>query len=103
MILSLALPFNKNPIDLWYNLGYTLIMKTAISIPDPLFRSAEKLSHQLGLSRSQLYVTAIKEFLQARKQHCVMEKLNEIYGGMESGLDPSLQSLQARSVPKDIW
>ncbi|MEK6716162.1 MAG: ribbon-helix-helix protein, CopG family, partial [candidate division NC10 bacterium] len=34
-------------------------MKTAISIPDPLFRECEKLARDLGISRSQLFSRAL--------------------------------------------
>ncbi|MEM6753148.1 MAG: ChpI protein, partial [Cyanobacteria bacterium P01_C01_bin.38] len=33
-------------------------MKTAISIPDPLFEAAEQFAKRLGLSRSELYAMA---------------------------------------------
>lgn len=36
-------------------------MKTAISIPDKVFRSADALARRLGISRSELYTTAITE------------------------------------------
>ena len=40
-------------------------MRTAISIPDDLFESAEELAAELGMSRSQLYATALAR-LQSR-------------------------------------
>jgi len=36
-------------------------MKTAISLPDPVFRSAEQLAARLGISRSELYCRAIRD------------------------------------------
>jgi metal-responsive CopG/Arc/MetJ family transcriptional regulator len=38
-------------------------MKTAISLPDDLFASAEVLAERLGLSRSRLFATAVAEFV----------------------------------------
>ena len=38
-------------------------MKTAISIPDNIFESADDLAKRLGLSRSELYVKAIVQYL----------------------------------------
>ena len=38
-------------------------MKTAISIPDETFEAAETLAGRLGLSRSELYATAVAEYL----------------------------------------
>jgi metal-responsive CopG/Arc/MetJ family transcriptional regulator len=39
-------------------------MKTAVSIPDDVFQSAEQLARRLGMSRSELYVQALKSYLQ---------------------------------------
>jgi metal-responsive CopG/Arc/MetJ family transcriptional regulator len=38
-------------------------MKTAISLPDPVFEEAESLAKQLGVSRSELYTKALKAYL----------------------------------------
>ena len=38
-------------------------MKTAISLPDDLFDSADELAQQLGVSRSELYARAVAEYL----------------------------------------
>jgi len=54
-------------------------MKTAISIPDQLFNDAEVTAKQLGLARSQLYVKAIKEFIEHHNKDKITEKLNDIY------------------------
>jgi predicted transcriptional regulator len=40
-------------------------VKTAISIPDDVFRRAERLAKQRKVSRSQLYTTALVQMLQA--------------------------------------
>ena len=42
-------------------------MKTAISLPDDLFRLAETAARKLRMSRSQLYATAVAEFLERRQ------------------------------------
>ncbi len=78
-------------------------MKTAISIPDVIFKSAERLAHRLGMSRSQLYVVALRSFLERKQRENVTQKLNEIYGEANDTIDPSLQSMQARSLPKTSW
>ena len=54
-------------------------MKTAISIPDNLFHDAEITAKQLGLARSQLYVKAIKEFIDHHNKDTITEKLDSIY------------------------
>ena len=54
-------------------------MKTAISIPDNLFNDAEITAKQMGLARSQLYVMAIKEFIEHHQRDKITKKLNEFY------------------------
>ena len=78
-------------------------MKTAISIPDDIFQSAEQLAHRLGVSRSELYVQALKRYLQEHHEDSVTEALNTIYGDLHAQLDPMLQRAQTRSLPKDDW
>jgi metal-responsive CopG/Arc/MetJ family transcriptional regulator len=38
-------------------------MKTAVSLPDEVFETAERLARRLELSRSELYCRALREFL----------------------------------------
>ena len=78
-------------------------MKTAISIPDKVFESAEKLSKSLGQSRSQLYTNAINIYITKHQKDNLTEKLNEIYKLEDSKLDTNLASFQYKSLPKDKW
>ena len=75
-------------------------MKTAISIPDPVFQSAERLADKLGISRSELYCRAVKDLLERHEQVGITARLNEIYGarGTSSSLDPLVAAMQARSI-----
>lgn len=45
--------------------SYTDEVKTAISLPDPLFERAEQHAAAHGLGRSQLYATALERYLDA--------------------------------------
>ena len=38
-------------------------MKTAVSLPDDVFRAAERHAHRTRKSRSQLYAEALSEYL----------------------------------------
>jgi metal-responsive CopG/Arc/MetJ family transcriptional regulator len=78
-------------------------MKTAISIPNKVFQNAEKLATKMGLSRSQLYVTAIQHYVDGHTDETVTAKLNDVYGQSDSNLDPALKKLQAKSLTKDGW
>ncbi|MFN6519364.1 MAG: ChpI protein [Nostoc sp. CreGUA01] len=63
-------------------------MKTAISIPDPLFEAAEQFAKRMGLSRSQLYAVALQEYLQTHKREQVTKQLDAVYADEDSSLDP---------------
>ena len=78
-------------------------MKTAISIPDSIFQAAENLANRLGLSRSELYVKAMNEYLNSHKNQNVTKKLNEIYASNDSTIDSEVLSMQTRSIPKENW
>ena len=80
-------------------------MKTAISIPDQLFNDAEITAKQLGLARSQLYVRAIKEFIEHHNKDQITEKLNLIYSGMDVEYDltdAGVESLR-EATKDDSW
>jgi len=75
-------------------------MKTAISLPDPVFRSAEQLAARLGISRSELYCRAIRELLARHDDAAITQQLDAVYGspGNNAGLEPGLATLQARAI-----
>lgn len=79
-------------------------MKTAISIPDQLFESAEKLARRRGKSRSELYSQAISDYLDHNSDGLVKESLDKLYGTIaSSGVDDKLNELQSRSLRMDRW
>lgn len=78
-------------------------MKTAISIPDDLFASAEQAARRLGVSRSELFANALREYLASHRFGDVTEQLNAIYAEEDSHLDPTTSALQTRSLPQDEW
>jgi hypothetical protein len=76
-------------------------MKTAISIPDPLFDSAEALAARLGVSRSQLYATALARLVAEHERGQVTARLDAIYGdpaGEPSRLEAGYAALQGRAL-----
>jgi metal-responsive CopG/Arc/MetJ family transcriptional regulator len=78
-------------------------MKTAISIPDPLFKAAEQFAKRMGVSRSELYAIALQEYLQTHKREQVTEQLNAVYAEEDSSLDPLFVRLQAQTLPEEYW
>ena len=80
-------------------------MKTAISLPDPLFRAADRLAKRMGLSRSELFRRALEAFLPEHEEAGVTESLNKVYGlgSEEARIDPLLEQWQLSTIPKDEW
>jgi metal-responsive CopG/Arc/MetJ family transcriptional regulator len=80
-----------------------LLMKTAISLPDSVFAEAEALARQLGLSRSELYSTALQAYLSKYNRQQILHKLNDIYSEESSELDPKIATMQFMSLPREEW
>jgi metal-responsive CopG/Arc/MetJ family transcriptional regulator len=78
-------------------------MKTAISLPDPVFEQAEALAQQLGLSRSELYTKALQSYLKRYNRDQILLKLNQVYSRESSELDPVMTRMQFMSLPREDW
>ena len=59
-------------------------MKTAISVPDEVFREVNKVAKERNSSRSEVIVTAVKEYLERRKSSDLLSALNQAYGTAET-------------------
>ena len=78
-------------------------MKTAISIPDEIYHSADQLAKRFGMSRSELYSKAVSDYINAHKNEAVTKALDQIYTKEKSGIDPAINVMQLRSLPKESW
>ncbi len=81
-------------------------MTTAVSISDIVFETAEQFAARHGLTRNELYETALKQYLQARQasaEESVREQFDAVYSREDSRLDPLFEQIQARSLPADDW
>jgi len=76
-------------------------MKTAISIPDDVFVSADQFAKRQHLSRSELYTRAVNEYVEEHKTLQVREKLDEVYSTESSKPDPVLIQLQSNAIQEE--
>ena len=53
-------------------------MKTAVSVPDDLFQSAEHLVRRTGMSRSEVYSRALREYVARHAPDEVTQALNDV-------------------------
>ena len=78
-------------------------MKTAISLPDHLFRSGNALAKRLGVSRSALFARALEEYLAKHRGDQVTQRLNSVYAAESSRLDRAFTAAQVRALPREAW
>lgn len=78
-------------------------MKTAISLPDPLFEAIEELAKGLRMSRSELYARALEAFLRSHQKAAITARLNEVYKDQQSELDPVIAAIQSAAIPREEW
>jgi metal-responsive CopG/Arc/MetJ family transcriptional regulator len=78
-------------------------MKTAISIPDTIFREADKLARRLKKSRSQLYADAVSAYVRRHDADAVTESLNRICADVGDRVDPFVDAAGRRLLSKVDW
>ena len=79
------------------------VMKTAISLPDELFSAADSLADRLGVSRSELYATALAEFVARHHAGDITARLDDLYATEPSALDAAARRAQRRSLGAEDW
>jgi predicted transcriptional regulator len=62
-------------------------MKVAISIPDRLFRAADRTAKRLRVPRSRLYTRALEAYLKRAERPDVTERLNAVHARKGRGAD----------------
>jgi hypothetical protein len=79
-------------------------MKTAISLPDKLFREADMFAERAGVSRSELYATAVAEYLARRNEAVVTARLDAVYGAPDAAPLPELGPVTRFPASRaDLW
>ena len=78
-------------------------MKTAVSIPDDLFRQAEELASRLGMSRSQVYREALAEYVLRREPRSVTRTLDELATELGGEPDPWVDAGARGALERGEW
>jgi len=73
---------------------YSVAVKTAVSIPDELFAAGDHLARQRGMSRSELYATALELYLAGAADDHVTAALDTVYVDGAGALDADLARAQ---------
>ena len=78
-------------------------MKTAISLPDKVFRAAERHARRARKSRSQLYGEALSEYLARHAPEEVTEAMNRVADQLADPVDPSVIAAARRVLERTEW
>jgi len=78
-------------------------MKTAISIPDPVFQEAEQYARRARQSRSDLYSKAIVEYLARHAPDTVTDALNQVCVEAGELRDPFVSEAGYRALERVPW
>lgn len=76
-------------------------MKTAISIPDDVFRPAERLAKRRKISRSELYTAALIRLLEAEPKEDVTRSYDSAFADDHS--DPVIDAAARRLLAEIEW
>jgi len=83
--------------------GYTLGMKTAVSIPNELFDQAERLARRTRKSRSRLFSDALREYVTRRSPDKVTEAMDQALAEIGGSTDPFVAAASRRRLEQSEW
>lgn len=78
-------------------------MKTAISLPDDLFEIAERLAAERGISRSELYATALRKYLEAHAREDLLERIDAACERLDTSLPDDLAAVSRAGLLRMEW
>jgi metal-responsive CopG/Arc/MetJ family transcriptional regulator len=78
-------------------------MKTAISVPDDVFQSAERLARRERRSRSEVYSTALREYVARHSPDEITDALNQVLEDVGETADPFVSRAARRILENSEW
>ena len=78
-------------------------MKTAISLPDVVFRAAERQAKRTRKSRSQLYAEALAEYLNRHAPEEVTDAMNRVVDQLGEPQDPFVLAAARAVLERVQW
>ncbi len=78
-------------------------MKTAVSIPDDLFRRADELAGRLGKSRSEVYREALADYVARRDPGAVTHALDAIADELAADADEFVTEAARQTLERSEW
>ena len=78
-------------------------MKTAITIPDDVYKAAERYARRAQKSRSQLYAEAVSEYLARHAPDEVTETMNKVVAEIPEPIDPFVAAAAQQTLQRSAW
>lgn len=81
-------------------------IKTAISLDKNLFEQAENIARTMKVSRSRLFVIALQDFIEHRKNKEMLAKINDAYADEPDATEEALlvkSRRQHRRIVEGQW
>jgi Arc/MetJ-type ribon-helix-helix transcriptional regulator len=98
----LFLPF-RDRLDVATERSYTNGMKTAVSLPDEVFREADKLARRTGVSRSRLVSDALREYVARHAPDEITEAMNTVVDALSTTEDAFAAASARRLLKQSEW
>ena len=78
-------------------------MKTAISLPAELFVLADNFAKEHGLSRSELFVTALRNYLAAQRHADLTARINHACENLNTALPQEVAVVSRHKLLEAEW
>ncbi len=80
-------------------------MKTAISVPDDVFRQVDHTAKRLGVSRSEVFTRAVRRYLAAATDAEIRASYDEAFGeeGAQGDSDEMVRAAARRALLAAEW
>jgi predicted transcriptional regulator len=83
--------------------GYTLGMKTAVSIPDEVFEKVERLARRAGRSRSEVFSAALAEYVARHAPDEVTEAMDRVMADVGDEVDAFVSAAGRQVLEHTEW
>lgn len=83
--------------------GYTTGMKTAVSVPDEVYAQAEELARRTGRTRSEIYSTALRDYLADHQPVPVTAAMDQALDAIDPEADPFLDAAAHETLAGVEW
>ena len=83
--------------------GYTLGMKTAVSIPDEIFEKVERLARRARRSRSEVFSAALSEYVARHVPDEVTDAMDQVCADVGHRADGFVSAAARRVLETTEW